>query len=496
MRGLLVEIDYSMHILDMFGFILDPTTTWGLIGIILFYVLGFIHILHALMNTRTSQGTIAWVVSLLFIPFLAIPLYWLLGRNKFEGYVRARRGNDAELRKIAKDMSENLKKFAIDLPAEDFFERCAEELGGLPFTRGNRVNLLIDGDETFDEIFSAINRAEKYICVNFFIVKNDKVGKKFQQSLINRAKAGVEIYFLFDEIGSHKLSSTFLCEMEEVGIECEAFGANRFWWSRLQLNFRNHRKILIVDGIEAYLGGLNVGDEYLGRSKKFGAWRDTHLYVQGPAVEAVQLVFLEDWFWATSRIPKLSWNANEQREDQITAIIPTGPADPIETWQMLVIEAANSSREKLWITSPYFVPDDGVISALQLAAFRGVDVRIMLPKHPDHILVWLSAYSYYEQAIPFGVKIYRYDEGFLHQKVMLIDQRMATVGTANLDNRSFRLNFEVTAFVSDQDFIREVHQMLKEDFLKCTQSKIEDFTEKSYFFKIACRAARLMSPLQ
>lgn len=496
MRGLLVETAFPMHIQPMFGMILDPTTTWGLLGIGLFYVIGFIHILHALMNTRTSQGTIAWVVSLLFMPFLAIPLYWLLGRSKFEGYVRARRGNDAELRKIAKDMSDSLQKFAIDLPEEDFFERCAEELGGLPFTRGNRLNLLIDGDETFEEIFSALDRAEKYICVNFFIVKNDKIGRKFQQTLINRAKAGVKVYFLFDEIGSHKLSSTYLGELEDAGVECQSFGANRHWWSRLQLNFRNHRKILIVDGIEAYLGGLNVGDEYLGRSEKFGAWRDTHLYIQGPAVQAVQLVFLEDWFWACNEIPHLCWESNEQRENQITAIIPTGPADPIESWQMLVIEAANTARDKFWITSPYFVPDDGVINALQLAAMRGVDVRIMLPHHPDHILVWLSGYTYYEQAIPFGVKIYRFQAGFLHQKIMLIDQRMAAVGTANLDNRSFRLNFEITAFVTDADFIRELNHMLDEDFSKCTEAKVEDFTGKSYPFKVACRAARLMAPLQ
>jgi cardiolipin synthase len=210
----------------------------------------------------------------------------------------------------------------------------------------------------------------------------------------------------------------------------------------------------------------------------------------------VQLVFLEDWFWACNKIPHLSWESNEQRDDQIAAIIPTGPADPIESWQMLVIEAANTAREKFWITSPYFVPDDGVINALQLAALRGVDVRVMLPDHPDHILVWLSAYTYYEQAIPFGVKIYRFKAGFLHQKVMLIDQRMAAVGTANLDNRSFRLNFEITAFVTDADFIQEVNHMLEQDFSKCWEAKVEEFTEKTYPFKIACRAARLMSPLQ
>ncbi len=265
----------------MFEFQIDTTTGVGFSLLAAFYIIGFLHILHALMNTRTSQGTIAWVVSLLSLPFVSIPLYWLLGRSKFSGYVRARRGNDAELRKLAEDMHEGLREYSVDLPEEDVFEHAAEELGGLPFMKGNRLELLIDGKATFERLLAAIADAKNYICVNFFIVKNDKIGITFQKALIERAKAGVEVYFLFDEIGSHKLSSTYLGELRDAGVECVAFGSNRHWWSRLQLNFRNHRKIVVVDGNEAFLGGLNVGDEYLGRDKKFGDWRDTHLRMRG-----------------------------------------------------------------------------------------------------------------------------------------------------------------------------------------------------------------------
>ncbi len=480
----------------MFGYDIDPGTWLGLGGLVLFYVFGFLHILHALMNTRTAQGTIAWVVSLMALPFLAIPLYWLLGRNKFSGYVRARRGNDADLRKIASDMHSRLRRYAADVPEDDVFERAAEELGGLPFTRGNELDLLIDGQATFDRLFAEIASAKEYICVNFYIVKNDRVGGKFQRALIERAKAGIKVYFLFDEIGSHKLSSTFLGELEDAGVQCESFGANRRWWSRLQINFRNHRKIVVIDGEMAFIGGLNVGDEYLGRDKKYGAWRDTHLLLKGPAVEAVQLVFMEDWFWACDEVPNLSWKEKEVAANQVAAIIPTGPADPVESWKLLVSEAANISRERLWITSPYFVPDDGVMNALQLAALRGVDVRIMLPERADHLLVWLSAFSFYEQAIPYGVKLFRYRRGFLHQKVMLIDKRIATVGTANFDNRSFRLNFEITAFVSDGKFIGEVEEMLKADFDGCGEVTVEEFTKKPFLFRALCRAARLTAPVQ
>ena len=481
----------------MFEFVeIESKTLVGLLALLAFYLVGFLHILHALMKTRTSQGTIAWVVSLMAVPFLAIPLYWLLGRNKFSGYVRARRSNDAELRKLAADMHSRLARFSVELPEENAFERTAEELGGLPFTRGNDMELLIDGEETFRRIFEEIAAAKKHICVNFYIVKNDRVGGKFQQALIERARAGVKVHFLFDEIGSHKLSSTFLGEMMDAGVECESFGANRYWWSRLQLNFRNHRKIIVIDGSKAFVGGLNVGDEYLGRDMRYGDWRDTHLLIKGPAVEAVQLVFLEDWFWACGRVPDLEWNGEPEEADQVAAVIPTGPADPLDSWKLLVSEAANTARERLWIASPYFVPDEGIMTALQLAAIRGADVRIMLPDRSDQILVWLSAYSYYEQSIPFGVKLFRYQRGFLHQKVMLIDDRMAAVGTANLDNRSFRLNFEITAFVSDQGFVGEVRQMLENDFEACVEVREEEFTGKPFLFRAACRAARLMAPVQ
>jgi cardiolipin synthase A/B len=480
----------------MFGYGMETSTWLGLGALAAFYVLGVAHILHALMNVRTSQGAIAWVISLITMPFFAIPLYWLLGRSKFSGYVRARRGNDAELRKLAADMCERLRGYAVDLPSEDVFERAAVELGGLPFTRGNELTLLIDGHKTFDRLFEEIAAAKEYICVNFYIVKNDKVGGKFQQALIDKAREGVKVFFLFDEIGSHRLSSTFLGEMEDAGVECESFGSNRHWWSRLQINFRNHRKIVVIDGEMAFIGGLNVGDEYLGRDKKIGEWRDTHLLIKGPAVDSVQLVFMEDWFWACARVPKLSWRQEAMPADQAAAIIPTGPADPVDSWQLLVAEAANTSRKRLWIASPYFVPDEGVLTALQLAALRGVDVRILLPEKPDHLLVWLSAFTYYEQSIPFGVKLYRFQRGFLHQKIMLIDGRMAAVGTANLDNRSFRLNFEITAFVSDKKFVGEVRKMLEEDFERAALVKVEEFTNKPFLFRAMCRAARLTAPVQ
>lgn len=459
-------------------------------------IIGLLHVLHALMHVRTSQGTIAWAISLLTFPYLAIPLYWIVGRSRFSGYVRGRRAGDRRLRKLAESMHQRMRHYEIKIPDEDVFSKTARSLGGLPFTRGNELELLIDGEEMFERLFQEIRGAQAYLCVNFFIVKNDRIGMRFQAALIERARAGVKVMFLFDEIGSHKLPRRYLRTLREAGVECESFGINRFWWSRLQVNFRNHRKIVVVDGKTAFLGGLNVGDEYLGRDVRYGAWRDTHLQLRGPVVQAVQMVFLEDWFWATERVPELHWNTYPETADQVAAVIPTGPADPADSWQLVVAEAANSSRQRLWIASPYFVPDEGVLTALQAAAIRGVDVRILLPERADHLLVWLSAFSYYEQSIPYGIRLFCYQRGFLHQKVMLSDDRLAAVGTANLDNRSFRLNFEITAFSPDPGFVDEVEHMLSVDFTHSREVAVEDFTERSFLFRAACRAARLFAPIQ
>ena len=464
--------------------------------LVLFYAVGVMHMVHALMHVRTSQGAIAWVLSLLLMPFVAIPLYWLLGRRRFSREIGGRRVKDSRLAALAIGMMERLRRYEVDIPDDDAFERAAKMLGGLPFTRGNRLELLIDGEETFDNIFETIRSAKKHLCVNFFIVKSDSLGIRFQQALIERALAGVRVFFLFDEFGSYKLPERYLGELKAAGVECHSFGVNRFWWSRLQLNFRNHRKIVVADGEVALIGGLNVGDEYLGRDARFGGWRDTHLAMRGPVVQAVQLVFLEDWFWASNSMPELVWETRLEEADQIAAVIPTGPADPADSWQLVVAEAANTARQRLWIASPYFVPDEGVLTALQAAAIRGVDVRILIPERPDHLLVWLSAFSYFEESMPYGVRIFRYQRGFLHQKVMLIDHRLAAVGSANLDNRSFRLNFEITGFSPDPAFVDEVARMLEADFEASVEARVEDFSEKPFLFRAACRVARLLAPVQ
>lgn len=464
--------------------------TWA--GIIFcLHVAGVVQALHALIKNRTSQGTIAWMISLITFPYVAVPLYWFIGRDKFTGYVRARRAKDRKLADKSRDVREAIKRYKVR--QQSSLIKTASKLAGLPNVSGNALALYTDGAKTFHEIFATIENAQHYILLNYYIFKNDTVGEAMQEILVRKARAGVRVYFLYDEIGSSKLPRKFLRELRDAGVEFHHFGTNRFWWSRLHYNFRNHRKIIVCDGKEALIGGLNVADEYLGWHPTLGYWRDTHMKICGPAVLAIQLVFLEDWYWASGEVLDLQYRAEESGQQSIL-ILPTGPADVLDSWQLFLVEASNQAVKRLWIASPYFVPDTGVISALQAAALRGVDVRILLPDRGDNLLVHFATYCYYQPIMDAGGAIYRYTKGFLHQKVLLSDHT-ACVGTGNVDNRSFRLNFEIAGFTEDEEFVRSVKEMLEEDFACSYLAKAGDFTDQRWYFRAACRGAKLFSPL-
>ncbi|MDX5298999.1 MAG: phospholipase D-like domain-containing protein, partial [Gammaproteobacteria bacterium] len=242
--------------------------------------------------------------------------------------------------------------------------------------------------------------------------------------------------------------------------------------------------------------GRPLGDEYLGAASGLAHWRDSHCRIEGPAVLALQLTFLEDWYWATHNIPRLHWRPwLPSGGDRHVVVLPSGPADDVETCTLFFMHCITRAQKRLWIASPYFVPDLQILHALQLASLRGVDVRVLIPENPDHRVVWLAAYSYLVQAERAGVGIYRYKPGFMHQKVLLVDDRFAAIGTANLDNRSMRLNFEVNAIVEDETFVEEVERMLVRDLAQSRRMTAQDYRNRSTLFRLACRAARLMAPL-
>jgi cardiolipin synthase len=461
-----------------------------------FHLAGLALSVHAVMGTRTAQGAIAWTVSLVSFPYVAVPAYLVLGRSKFNGYVTARQQDLVETQDEAfRRKEENVAPFIATLGDDFPAVRAGERLAEIPVLTGNEAELLIDGPATFESIFEGIARAEDYVLVQFFIVKDDDLGRALKDSLIGAAGRGVRILFLYDEVGSNKLPNSYKDELRTAGVEVYNFHTRQGPSNRFQINFRNHRKIVVVDGHEGWVGGHNVGDEYMGRDPGFGRWRDTHVRIEGPAVLALQLSFVEDWHWATGATADLDWTPNAAPGADIPVlIVPSGPADPRETATLMFTHVINSAEERVWIASPYFVPDQGVMNALRLAALRGVDARILIPDEPDHLMVYLASFHFYEEMKDSGITLYRYTDGFMHGKSILVDDASA-VGTANFDNRSFRLNFEITAFFLDPDFTREVEAMFEEDFRNSRLMTPADLDDKPFWFRPAVRAARLTAPV-
>lgn len=464
----------------------------------LFYLCGFAAAAHAALTARTAQGAVAWTVSLVSFPFLALPLYLVLGRNRFAGMAEAFRQNQDEVDEFLERFERELEPWQVPDDEAPSWRHAVERLTGFAVLRGHEVKLLVDGEATFDSILDGISRAEDYILFQFYMIHDDELGRRVRDALVERARAGVRVYVLFDEVGSSGLSRSYLASLREAGVQVSAFRPTRGRGNRFQLNFRNHRKIVVVDGREGWTGGHNVGDEYLGKDRRLTPWRDTHVYLRGPAVLQLQLTVLGDWYWATRELPALAWTPHPVQTGvpaQHVLIVPTGPAATLETASLFFVSALSAARERLWIAAPYFVPDDAVMKALKLAAMRGVDVRIITTGKGDSLPVYLAAFHYIYRLRNLGIRFYAYAPGFMHQKAMLVDDQFAYVGSHNFDNRSFRLNFEAGALVADRGFAAEVAEMFEADFRHARILEADEFEHHGLLWRLGVQLARLASPV-
>ena len=455
-------------------------------------------VFEAITKARTSQGAIAWSLALIAFPFISIPLYKLFGKPTFFGRINARRKDCEELYPMISPFLKVLDEYKTSLKEDPYELDTIENLGDLNFVHSNAAELLIDGKETFEAIISSLEKAKDYILFQFFIIKDDELGQKLKTLLKKKSNEGIRVYFLYDAIGSHGLGDPFLDDLKASGIRVAAFKNHNKRVNRLQINFRNHRKIVVVDGLEAFIGGHNIGVEYLGKHPTLTPWRDTHLKLTGPMVGQTQVSFLEDWYWTNELytpddIPKLNWQI-KPTDNKKGLVLPSGPSDKVETCGLMFTHFINQAKEEITIASPYFVPDGKIISALKLAALRGVKVKILLPKKPDHLMVYLARYDYFKDLMKCGIEFYLFQKGFLHQKVFLIDESIGAVGTANLDNRSFRLNFEITALLYDKDFALSLKKMLTEDLNHSKLLKYSDLNRGPFFYFLV-KICRLLSPL-
>jgi cardiolipin synthase len=470
-----------------------PHLPLGLISAIVFLIhfAGVFAAAHALMHTRTSQGAVAWVFGLVLLPYFTLLPYLFLSSKHFSGYVERYYSRHARMRRLGAPAQQALR---VQYPAHPGALRYAaiSTMLGTPFLSGHRLRLLIDGAAAFEAMFAAIAAAEQYVLVQFFIIRDDALGRRLQAALLERAAAGVRVCVLYDGVGSHDLPAQYGNILRAGGVQVHPFSIRR-WRNRLQLNFRNHRKVVVVDGWRGFVGGLNVGEEYLGRKPPLAPWRDTHMELQGPAVADLQAAFDENWHWITGAPLPLTPPRAVAGGCATSLIAATGPADAQETCLLLMAQMIHAAQRRAWIATPYLVPDAALIAALQLAVLRGVDVRI--PSRPDHRTVFLASTLYAHEAVRAGVRVFRYRPGFTHQKVMLIDDDTAMVGSMNLDNRSLRLNFEIAALNIDPAFAGDVETMLQADFGQAVEIGPGDYARCSYLYRVLIHAARLFSPL-
>lgn len=470
------------------------TATWGL-ALLGLQLAGIWYALHAVMTARTPQSAIGWGLALVVLPLFAIPMFWVFGQSKFSGYLSMGTGAMPALDAASARTMESVAphRSAISHKYSDA-ENIAQNLRGLGCLNGNQVRLLIDGEATFEAIFEAMKEAREFVVVQFYIIHNDGLGKRLQCAILEAAKRGVRCYVLYDGVGSKGLDEAWTGPLKAAGVAVHEFATNRERGMRFQINFRNHRKLVAVDGRVVFIGGLNAGDEYLGLGP-LGYWRDTHMRVEGPAATAMMISFFEDWNYAAGEVPDLPNHAVPVGKQRVMPFA----SSPAQAWPMaaaVYLEVIHDVRKRLWIASPYFVPDPATRVALAHAALRGVDVRILLPGKPDHILPWLTSFTLYQQMKDAGVRIWRMKEGFMHQKVLLADSDLAVVGSVNLDYRSFMINFELAALVEDSVFASEVETMLNHDFANSREEDLSLYEKAGFLFRLKCRLASLMSPEQ
>lgn len=472
-------------------------TTAAIVALILFvHVTGVVIAIVAAARAHTAQGAVAWAISLIAFPWVALPAYMFIGPHRPGELARDLAAFRARaFGRVLREMVPNASPPEGSLEPEwDVLARFAPA----PHMVAPPPELLIDGTDIFDAVFGLIESAEKALVVQFYLFRDDGLGRRLREALIRRAADGVSVRVLHDGIGARNVPGAYWDGLNEAGVEVREFHVRRRLPRVLRLNYRNHRKLVAADGRTAIIGGPNVGDEYLGLDPRFGHWRDTAVKLTGPVAAAAEAQFVEDWLWAGGqprpqrvRLPPVAGPPPTTP----VLILPTGPADPLPVCSMMLLHLISSARTRLWLTTPYFVPDLDVLNVLKLAALRGVDVRVLIPDRPDHTIVWLAGFAYAEEVQRAGVKLYRYTGGFMHQKTLLVDDRVAAVGTVNFDNRSLRLNFENTVLVFDAAFAGELAAMLETDFADSILYDEAAHSARGRVIRVLGPAARLLGPL-
>ena len=454
----------------------------------LLHAAGLIFALHALSRPHSPQGTIAWMLGLILLPLITLPLYLLLGAARIHRHTTSRHSRES--------IQAVLKSRHAWEPPHTPLARTLTRCTGYAPCSGNDIRILRDGNETYRDMLQAIQQAQHSILLEFFIIRNDRVGIILRKALEERARAGVQVYVIYDEIGSLKLPAGYLRRLRRAGAKVSSVNGKRFWLSSmLRVNYRNHRKLVIIDSNRAYLGSLNVGLEYT-QARHRPYWRDTFIHLQGPVVAQCLLSFADDWKRAAGENITHLVTRQEEAGMHTCQLIPSGPEDgPLNSWQLALLEMAAAAKERLWLASPYFVPTSAVCEALRSAALRGVDVRILIPRRGDNRAAQLALLTFIPPMLAAGVHLLAYEPGFLHEKVCVADTGTCSIGTANLDERSLSLNFELTLLMQDEAATEKVAAMLQQDMSQATPITYADWYKRHQLVRLAANCCRLLAPV-
>lgn len=480
---------------------MDWTWFWAIFSVLDTVAVG-IAIVVVLRRPREPRAMMAWILCLLLLPVLGLILFVILGEPRYRRTQRRRTRRRERLRPALSRRVEEIEKKHTPKPSEVSSDLAplvtlATRVGGQGPTYGNDVTIFHDQKETHTALLEAIQRAEKHAHLEYYIFQPDETGRALRDLLVKKAKEGVKCRLLVDYVGCWNWPRSFRQSFIEGGVSLGFFLPVVPWRGRWRVNFRNHRKIAIVDGRLGFCGSQNIGDEYAGRRQKYGPWRDTHMGIVGPAVHRLQEVFVEDWHYATEQdiVEDDCFPQPSEEGHHIVHVIPSGPDSNANIMHHLLLSALAAAQKSVSVLTPYFAPDTTMILALQSAAYRNVRVRLLIPSKGDNRVVLWAGRSFYQELCDAGVEVYEYDHGMLHSKVVVVDDAWAMVGSANMDQRSFRINFELTTILYDDGLADRLHYDFEELRYDARRVKPSGIDHWSFRESIQLGLARLISPM-
>jgi cardiolipin synthase A/B len=456
-----------------------------------------------ILEKRSPFKTAAWVLALILLPVFGVVFYLFFGQEYRKKKLFSRKGlkslnryRQLSFRQL-RQFEQSFQKLPAKVREKENIIRLLLKNSSSLLTTGNKLRIMNNAKETFEAIFSAIENARHHIHLEYYIIEDDKIGNQLKELLIKKSNEGVEIRIIIDDVGSWGLGKRFLNELRQNGIEIYSFMEVRFPRLTSQVNYRNHRKIAVIDGKTGFTGGINFADRYLKGVKDIGPWRDTHLQIEGDAVTSLQVVFAADWFFVIHEnlSGKKYFPQLKETHEIPVQISASGPDSDWDSIGQAFFSAIAIAKSKIYIASPYLMPTLEIIYALKIAALSNVDVRILMPEKSDSVIPHWSSFSYIEELLEAGVRVFFYQNGFIHSKYIIVDEVFSTVGTTNLDFRSLETNFEVNAFIYDEGFTTDLEKQFKADLQNCRELKLEEWKQRKWHFKLRESVAHLVSPL-